>query len=829
MQEKLKITYYEIVLLWVGIVSALIVLMLCIGKFSPSIVLIGGIAIVVAILGGIKIYPQKDSKLNVLVLLMLLIALLLRSGIITHYMGGQDQGLYVNMSATMTRSGSVVFTDRLRESLSDVMKEKYDTTPEAGVGSVDDPENSVYSIDFYPMHSAWMACSTFLFGLGKHTISLLFFSLLGLIGIYLLTMELTGNDKKAGYIALLFGTVNPALVFFSKFPVGEMVALCFSVNAFYLLNRAFSCNDKHLRRFFLLNSALLFSAFCYTRMTFPLLFSILLIVLCITFLFNQYSYLRKDISFYIGSLVVLFSLSWVFYYKFQFELAHTMYTLVFKSIIDKLGIFTLFGIFGLLVLIYTVSFTKYKKQIYDIVESITKWLENNALLLLCGGFILSIFSIIKLCKEGLKNYGNVTIEPYLLIFRFHSLYRYMLFVSPVLLFVIFIMAIIKLKLKRIQILLLFFLTLSWIAILMQTPYILYLYYYGRYLVSEMVPYSLILFGIIISALYNKSGWRQVSIVLVCITAIYFTVFSIVQINNPESENPYVLYKLDNIIDKNDVIIYENSTPKLSTPLRLFFDKQVYIMNGVKKPEERCAEINYFFDNGVQNSGTKYGNIFLLEHTPLYLGQDRDAIILYGKFEYSSGSLISGYEYSAPLNGIEAWKTLLLPLQYETKNIPIYLYKINKRLEPIRISLDSININFEQGGNSGLFELTGISDQEETLRWTVGEKAVISTEISRPEKKISKCQLKINAGAYTGGKPKQRFGLVINGSLIGWENITEGEFIFDIPVNLVEKADKLTIELLTPDAHSPKSTGQSGDSRVLGLRLKRIQFMVTYAQ
>lgn len=827
MKEKLEITYYELILFWVAIVSALIVLMLSLSKFSPSVVLIGGIVILLLVVRFMNISPKVDKRLNIAVLIIMIIALLLRSGIITHYMGGQDQGLYVNMAATMIKSGSIDFSDRLRESLPEKMLDNYDSILEAGIGPIDDINNSKYTVDFYPMHSAWMSCSLFIFGIGKHTISLLFFSLLGLLGLYHLTMELTVNDRKAGYIALFLGSVNPVLVFFSKFPVGEMVALCFSINGFYFLCHAFNSNNKLLRRFFLLTSALLFSAFCYTRMTFPLLFPILLLVLCITFFFNKYSNLRKEISIYIGSLIVLFIFSWIFYYKFQFQLAQTMYKIAFKPIIDKLGIFALIGVFILIIVLFLVSTAKYKKLICNIIEKIIRWLEINSIFLFYGALAISIFTIIKLCKEGLNDYGNITIEPYLLIFRFHSLYRYILFISPVLLLVLLLIPIFKIKFKGSQILLILFLAITWLAILIQTPYILYLYYYGRYLVSEMVPYSIILFGIILSTLLNKPKYKVFSIICLFFAVVYFSFFSVIQMNKPESEDPYALYQIDKIVDRDDVIIYEKATPKLSTPLKLFFYKQVYIINEKKGMEIRNEEINYFFDNSTQNSKSKYGNIYLLEHEPLSIKLYKDSVTFCGKFQLNSGKLMSGYEYTTPIKGIAALKTLLLPLQYETEKIPVYLYRINKRIEFAGIPLDSFYIDFSEGGNSELFDFTGISDQEKTLRWTVGDKATISAQVFDTGMQISKCEVKITAGAYKGGKPKQRFGLEINGELLGWKDCTEGEYIFDIPLNLIEGVQKLTIGLLTPDAHSPSSVGESNDSRILGLRLNKIEFFVSY--
>ena len=122
--EKSRLTFYDVILIWVGIVSTLIIITLCLGRFSPFFVLVGGVILTIIILVFGKIYPVKEVRLNLVVLLLLFLALLFRYSTATHYMGSQDQGLYVNMSASMTKSGKVDFTDRLKASLPDDLQAK---------------------------------------------------------------------------------------------------------------------------------------------------------------------------------------------------------------------------------------------------------------------------------------------------------------------------------------------------------------------------------------------------------------------------------------------------------------------------------------------------------------------------------------------------------------------------------------------------------------------------------------------------------------------------------------------------------------------------------
>ena len=53
-------------------------------------------------------------------------------------------------------------------------------------------------------------------------------------GAYHLALEIDGRKSVAKLFTALIA-INPALVFFAKFPVGETVAMAFALNGFVLL------------------------------------------------------------------------------------------------------------------------------------------------------------------------------------------------------------------------------------------------------------------------------------------------------------------------------------------------------------------------------------------------------------------------------------------------------------------------------------------------------------------------------------------------------------------------------------------------------------------
>ena len=180
------------------------------------------------------------------VLVVLLAALLFRAEPFRPMHGGQDQGVYVSMSAHLQREGSVFIDDPVPAALPDErLRDIYDAgLPERrGFGYHVQPgvywsqSEGDFVFQFYHLHPLWMAMFADLFGDAARFYSLTFFSLLSIAGIALLLFEMTGSRLAALAVGLLLA-VNPLHVFFSRLHVTEIVALAYSAIGFYYLARA---------------------------------------------------------------------------------------------------------------------------------------------------------------------------------------------------------------------------------------------------------------------------------------------------------------------------------------------------------------------------------------------------------------------------------------------------------------------------------------------------------------------------------------------------------------------------------------------------------------
>ena len=232
-------------------ISFTAVALLALNRFDARISCIAGLLLATAIQCFTPARFDADrasagKPIAPVLLLVLLTGLLFRTEPFLYLHGGQDQGVYVSMSAHLQREGSAFVDDRLPEALPDQRsRDIYGAGGEPRLlgrsvqpGLFHSFTRGDYVFQFYHLHPLWMATFAELFGDRARFHALGFFGLLGVLGLSLLAFELTGSRLAAFATGILVAT-NPLHVFFSRFPVSEAVALAFSSLGFYYLTRAF--------------------------------------------------------------------------------------------------------------------------------------------------------------------------------------------------------------------------------------------------------------------------------------------------------------------------------------------------------------------------------------------------------------------------------------------------------------------------------------------------------------------------------------------------------------------------------------------------------------
>ena len=147
--------------------------------------------------------------------------------------GGQDQGIYTNMSKYYQDNSNILIeSPHLNSNNSDIRKIFNNTYQESLFSNkvylpgINVHEKGIWNFQFYHLHPLWMSVFGKLFGDANSSYSLLLFSLLSIFSISAIVFLIT-NSRLCSYFAALFFSIHPLHSFFTKWPVTEIVALFF--------------------------------------------------------------------------------------------------------------------------------------------------------------------------------------------------------------------------------------------------------------------------------------------------------------------------------------------------------------------------------------------------------------------------------------------------------------------------------------------------------------------------------------------------------------------------------------------------------------------------
>ena len=194
--------------------------------------------------------PASPLGLRLVPLLAVLaLALLFRLPTYQYVLGGQDPGVYANMATHVMRTGGIAVGDHAFDRLAGT-----DGFAEYRRLNVVDPfvpgvytgegEKPSLSFQFYHLFPVWLALAASVAGVGASGLGLLVLSLLSIVCFQRLAAELSGT-RHIGLAAGLLLAANPLHAFFSKFPVTEVPTLAFSTAAFCFLSMYAQAPREH--------------------------------------------------------------------------------------------------------------------------------------------------------------------------------------------------------------------------------------------------------------------------------------------------------------------------------------------------------------------------------------------------------------------------------------------------------------------------------------------------------------------------------------------------------------------------------------------------------
>lgn len=764
--------------------------------------------VLVRVVGGVGF---AVDRLSWGIFLILVLGACLRAGVYPHMMGGQDQGLYTNFAEVMLREGSLNYVDVFRSELPESLRGGYDATKMASVRLLD-ADASLMTIDFYPLHPMWMAVFGWLFGLESKTLSLLLFSLIYVWSGKLLA-EAIFESRRAGLLTAFLLATNPVLVFFSKYPVTEMVGLAFSVSAFLFLVRGTRCGQTTQKLVWLGLSLLCFCAFFFVRMQFLMYLPFFGLLMLGMFAHGWREHFRSGALPAVLLVCLLFAFSLVWYYFFQRNLVESLFeNHLLRLLSFKLIVFAVLACAGAVV----GGFLLQRYVSMAVRRRVLEWFVLRGGWWFLLALLASLVSFVRLYQSGAMPpfpWGLDVKDPWL--FRYHALYRLALFLSPVGLLVVVFRMLDRPMNEGLRGLLFLFLATSWLVVLLQ-PWVPYLYYYGRYLAGEILPYSLIALGGGLAAWFDQ-GRRKAAGVAIILVAAYQLFFSFAQFRFVESELPRTFDGFAAHIRDNDVVLAIGMDDRLLVPLRVShgfgifalgkLDQSEYVVNGYLVDLQRLAT----------NRGGRLLVVSALE-SPVRIGNLLGGAYFRNSF-FSNGEHIR----EGNVQVTNDLQSLTLPVRSVQRNSRWVFY------DATSVDFDNLRypkfcagtMSLHSGGDlpPSVFSLSGFSHPEEQGRWTDGNQAEIRCRLKeggRP--KI----LKINALAYVPADRSQRVVISINGGK-GYEFLFEGAQKYrDLTIPIESWSDnKLEIKIYLSDAKSPKELGLSADSRKLGLNVKHI--------
>ncbi len=593
--------FLVIVILAVSFVS---IFLLVFDLFDPRVAVFGGGCLATVVYFWLVdrlsfSFLHYDTKILLLLLAIIFSALIFRVPPFLWIHGGQDQGVYVSMSSYFQHGGKVFIEDNVinalpSEKLVKIYKENL--SPRVFQPGVYYGGDKDYVFQFYHLHPLWMGIFGDFFGDNNRVYSLTFFSLLSIIGLFLLTFELSGSRLAAGSVGLLIA-LNPLHAFFSKWPVTEVVSLAFSSLALYYLVRYLKLffEKGHLCWALVVISALCMSALFFVRISGFFYVPAFIALLMVGFFL---AYNKKNV---IGYGLILFSSICLTFYA-----TSVYYGLVFSPNYSNYIYWSTFGKFlgenwnsivfiGVSVIstaVFVLWFLAYKGRLPDVVWRIvspTLWSYFCLAIML----IVAIVSLVNVYLLGFTAYyanhpwwglrWGFAGGGYQVVIR-SALLNLVIYSSPFLLLVFF--AGFREQAKKAYFsLLLIFITTPFLANIVLNQFVLpYQYYYARYLLSEVVPYGIVLM-VLSFALSRNRNLMRIGFLAVVVTIPLFVYFSAKQLGAEEGVRPYkILKSISDIVDDNDFILFNEdgwhiASHEIKTPLVFYFGKKVFSYKG----------------------------------------------------------------------------------------------------------------------------------------------------------------------------------------------------------------------------------------------------------
>ncbi len=552
--------------------------------------------IILIIIFCILVDLTKKSFGFVVFILIIIFGYLILHSLNPHLLGGQDQGYYTAMSESSKKGEGVSsprFFDENTSKIYKILIDKKLTTNDLP-WSTRLFDEKIYA-QFYPLYPQVAAVTNLILGTLGHLYINVFLYFFSAYIFYKIILNLTKGRQTAIYFLIVFVS-NPQLLYVWRSPFSEALWVpIFLSNIFIFLHFLDNCYTLSRKRFFLFftNFTILSFSLTLTRPNLAILFGLAFTQIIVAYLL----YTRGDFNYNgVRLLTLIFSTplgiflgtqTYIRSSSPQFEL--------FKSVVP----FEISSIFGLIVICFVVLVLVFTTNVLRYPIRILNSLGFNNLIRIQSFLLAIIFlSAILLSMEFIHYPAFLVRESYTpdldsnldwsnKLFRSKSMALFIVSPSLTLLFYFFFKMGPTSTLIKYKIIYLFtILTFSAFFSLYFSPSTRYLYYYGRYFASELIPISILLssYAFYRLAIEKRYLLKILAFLLTFLTIIYGSLYSYKQVNLVEAEQDSTsLYKFLSIFKNRSVIltgglVSGSAQSSLQIPLIYIFNADTITVN-----------------------------------------------------------------------------------------------------------------------------------------------------------------------------------------------------------------------------------------------------------
>ncbi|MEO6966882.1 MAG: hypothetical protein ABI132_00265 [Rhodanobacteraceae bacterium] len=796
---------FTIITSLVGLAAALA------GVFHAAQVLLGSLLLT----GWYAYRTQRRSALPGIaprwwhVALLVVVALFFRLPAYHYVLGGQDEGLYVNIAHYIERTGGIEAHDTVKQRLlhtpaiQQYVQDNQVTVDSylAGVYSRDF-KNGKVEFQFYHLLPVWMALFYGIFGSTFGIYALTFFALLSVLFCYRLTLLLTRSHNAALTAGALLA-LNPLHAFFSKFPVTEVPTLAFSLGGFTLLAAYWSADIERRQQRWLILSVLMFLCLFVTRISGFMYVPFFIALAVATLACDADAQRRRLMQRWAIAATAAYLISVVYGLTWSHSYSHDIYLAVFEPLLGehwKAGVVVI--VVGALLLWLGVAILARKPEWRSRFGG---WIAGPLNILL--GFIVFVALLIGLLKiYRLAWTSRYASDPWLAD-KWHlagggwqsvgatSLWTLMVYLGPLLVLAFLVLIGRRQVDPRIGFLRWFVAGFFAYALLLQWA-IPYGPYYARYLLSELVPY-LILFVVCAWSALRVGGGRAALSAALFLSVIYAAALSAAQIGKSEDDGAYqALARLTAPIEGNDLILLNTldqngpDTSLLKTPLLYTFGRNVVTVgNAALANPEYLAELDAIYDD-----------LFLISPDPV---------------PPPGFTLLDGVRFRVlAFQPTHFFPRGLVP----TQDTVLYLF----RLDHAQFPLGSVQ-SFTPGVAWVQWLGLGWGGAESWGVWSTANHAEMSINPRQLPDVKNGLILQLDARVFvTSAHSQQRVDISVDGVLIDHYSVVYPATILaiQIPISeeLLKSPRRIEIDFALPGAVSPEAIGEGDDARQLAIGL-----------